>query len=61
MRWDRPRGTRLGVRRRALPTPLPTNAVDAACLVLVLPRLRALDAVFAELRRVLRPAGTLVV
>ncbi|GAA0901151.1 class I SAM-dependent methyltransferase [Pseudonocardia zijingensis] len=41
--------------------PLRDNAVDGAVLLLALPRLRELDAVFAELRRVLRPAGTLVV
>ncbi|MGQ0576781.1 MAG: methyltransferase domain-containing protein [Pseudonocardia sp.] len=44
-----------------LPLPLATNSVDAVCMLLVLPRLAALDAVFAEVRRVLRPAGTLVV
>lgn len=51
-----------GARVRAVPTALPlaTNAVDAVCLLLVLPRLLALDAVFAEIRRVLRPAGMLV-
>lgn len=45
------------------PTALPLcdNAVDGAVLLLALPRLPDLDAVFAELRRVLRPAGTLVV
>ena len=41
--------------------PLRDNAVDGAVLLLALPRLPDLDAVFAELRRVLRPAGTLVV
>jgi SAM-dependent methyltransferase len=41
--------------------PLRDNAVDGAVLLLTLPRLHALDAVFAELRRVLRPAGTLVI
>jgi SAM-dependent methyltransferase len=41
--------------------PLRDNAVDGAVLLLALPRLHALDTVFAELRRVLRPAGTLVV
>jgi SAM-dependent methyltransferase len=41
--------------------PVRDNAVDGAVLLLTLPRLLALDAVFAELRRVLRPAGTLVV
>lgn len=50
-------------RVRAIPTALPlaANAVDAVCLFLALPRLRSLDAVFAEIRRVLRPAGMLVV
>lgn len=44
------------------PTTLPgaTNSVDAVCLVLVLARLRSVDAMFAEVRRVLRPGGTLV-
>jgi SAM-dependent methyltransferase len=41
--------------------PLRDNAVDGAILMLALPRLRDLDGVFAELRRVLRPSGTLVV
>jgi SAM-dependent methyltransferase len=41
--------------------PLRDNAVDGAVLLLALPRLPDLDAVFAELRRVLRPSGTLVV
>jgi SAM-dependent methyltransferase len=41
--------------------PVCDNAVDGAVLLLTLPRLDELDAVFAELRRVLRPAGTLVV
>jgi SAM-dependent methyltransferase len=41
--------------------PLRDNAVDGAVLLLVLPRLPELDTVFAELRRVLRPGGTLVV
>ncbi|MHA6793167.1 methyltransferase domain-containing protein [Pseudonocardia bannensis] len=40
--------------------PLRADAVDAVCLVLVLPLLDRLDAVFAEIRRVLRPGGTLV-
>ncbi|MCY7340792.1 MAG: class I SAM-dependent methyltransferase [Pseudonocardia sp.] len=40
--------------------PLRSNAVDAVCLLLTLPRLRDVDDVFAELRRVLRPGGTLV-
>jgi SAM-dependent methyltransferase len=41
--------------------PVRDNAVDGAVLLLSLPRLPDLDAVFAELRRVLRPSGTLVV
>jgi SAM-dependent methyltransferase len=41
--------------------PLRDNAVDGAVLLLALPRLPDLDGVFAELRRVLRPSGTLVV
>jgi SAM-dependent methyltransferase len=46
-----------------VPTALPLrdNAVDGAVLLLALPRLPNLDGVFAELRRVLRPSGTLVV
>jgi SAM-dependent methyltransferase len=40
--------------------PLGTNSVDAVCLLLTLPRLANVDALFAEVRRVLRPAGTLV-
>jgi SAM-dependent methyltransferase len=41
--------------------PLRANAVDALALVLALPDLPDLDAVFAEVRRVLRPGGTLLV
>ncbi|MGE3289512.1 MAG: hypothetical protein AB7J32_25905 [Pseudonocardia sp.] len=48
-------------RTFAAPWPLAMNAVDGICLLLALPRLVALDPVFAEIRRVLRPAGTLVV
>lgn len=50
-------------RLRAMPTSLPLrrSSVDGICLALVLPRLTDLDGVFAELRRVLRPGGTLVV
>lgn len=46
-----------------VPTALPLrdNAVDGAVLLLTLPRLPDLDGMFAELRRVLRPSGTLVV
>lgn len=56
-------GPGAGPRVRALPHALPvaTNAVDAVCLMLELPRLAALDATFAEIRRVLKPAGMLVV
>lgn len=48
---------------QALPgaVPLRANAVDGLALLLALPSLRDLDAVFAEVRRVLRPGGTLVV
>jgi SAM-dependent methyltransferase len=50
-------------RLRAEPAALPvrTNGVDGVAMMLTLPRLAALDSVFAEVRRVLRPAGTLVV
>jgi SAM-dependent methyltransferase len=41
--------------------PLCDNAVDGAVLLLALPRLSDVDGLFAELRRVLRPSGTLVV
>jgi SAM-dependent methyltransferase len=41
--------------------PVRDNAVDGAILLLTLPRLPDVDAVFAELRRVLRPSGTLVI
>ncbi|HZG89076.1 MAG TPA: class I SAM-dependent methyltransferase [Pseudonocardia sp.] len=41
--------------------PLGTNEVDGVVLPLALPSLPDLDALFAELRRVLRPAGTLVI
>lgn len=41
--------------------PLGANTVDGIAVLLALPRLPDLDAVFAEVRRVLRPAGTLVV
>lgn len=48
---------------RAAPWSLPlrAGAVDGIALVLVLPGLPDLDALFAEIRRVLRPGGTLVV
>ena len=41
--------------------PIRTNAVDGLCLTAVLAGTTDLDALFAEVRRVLRPAGTLVV
>lgn len=41
--------------------PLRTNAVDGLCLTAVLAGASDLDALFAEVRRVLRPAGTLIV
>lgn len=40
--------------------PLRTDAVDAIAVLLAFPRLPDVDAVFAEIRRVMRPAGTLV-
>jgi SAM-dependent methyltransferase len=48
---------------RADPTalPLPARSMDGVVLLLALPTLPRLDPVFAELRRVLRPGGTLVV
>lgn len=47
---------------RATPArvPLRTNAVDAVVVLLAFPLLPDLEAVFVEIRRVLRPAGTLV-
>lgn len=39
---------------------LPARSIDAVCLTLVLPLLVNVDAAFAEIRRVLRPAGTVV-
>jgi SAM-dependent methyltransferase len=49
-------------RLRGTPDALPvrTNAVDGVAMLLALQRLPRLDDVFAELRRVLRPGGTLV-
>lgn len=41
--------------------PLRTNGVDGLCLMLVLSGTADLDGLFTEVRRVLRPAGTLVV
>lgn len=60
------RGVTPAARRpllRASPCALPLrdNAVDAVAILLALPRLPDLDATFAEVRRVLRPRGTLVV
>lgn len=63
-RWlgiDAKPGHRATVRASPLALPLRTNAVDGACLLLSLPRIGDVDAMFAELRRVLRPGGTLVV
>jgi SAM-dependent methyltransferase len=54
-------GTEPVVAGLANAVPLCDNAVDGAILLLALPRLSDLDGVFAELRRVLRPSGTLVV
>jgi SAM-dependent methyltransferase len=50
-------------RLRASDTAIPirTNGVDAICMILTLPRTDRVDDVFAEIRRVLRPGGTLVV
>lgn len=49
-------------RLRAAPTALPvqTSAIDGVALLLALPRLPDLDGLFVELRRVLRPGGTVV-
>lgn len=70
---ERPPGSWLGVdpapgpgrpyRVRGEPTALPvrTSGVDGAALLLALPALPDVDGLFAELRRVLRPGGTLVV
>jgi SAM-dependent methyltransferase len=41
--------------------PVATNGVDGLALLLALPVVGDLDGLFAELRRVLRPGGTLVV
>jgi len=54
------RGRRPQVRAATNALPIRTNAVDAICLLLTLPHLADLDDVFAEIRRVLRPGGTLV-
>lgn len=72
LRDELPAGAWLGVdfapgvgrpRVRAAPMALPLrrSVVDGICLLLTLPSLHDLDGVFAELRRVLRPGGTLVV
>jgi SAM-dependent methyltransferase len=55
--------TTAGARVRADPCELPlrSGSVDGIALLLVLPVLPRLDPVFAELRRVLHPGGTLVV
>jgi len=52
-----------GAQVRADPCDLPvrSGSVDAVALLLALPSLPRLDPVFAELRRVLRPGGTLLV
>jgi SAM-dependent methyltransferase len=58
-RWlgvDHERGP---VRGTPAAIPLRDNTVDAVALVLTLPHLRGLDQVFAEIRRVLVPGGTL--
>lgn len=71
LRAELPEGVWLGVdaaagpgrpRLRAAPSALPLgrSVVDGICLLLTLPSLPDLDRVFAELRRVLRPGGTLV-
>ncbi|WP_308257952.1 class I SAM-dependent methyltransferase [Pseudonocardia lacus] len=49
------------VRADAGELPLRSRSVDGLALLLVLPTLPDVDAVFAELRRVLRPGGMLVV
>ncbi|MCO1657498.1 methyltransferase domain-containing protein [Pseudonocardia humida] len=56
-------GNPAGARVRADPRDLPvrSRSVDGVALLLALPSLPHLDPVFAELRRVLRPGGTLVV
>jgi SAM-dependent methyltransferase len=57
----RPHGGRPLVRAAPTALPVPANAVDGVVLALALPLLSAVDTVFAEIRRVLRPSGTLVV
>lgn len=65
----RPRAGRVDLLRRgaepvpatAAALPLAANTVDGLALVLGLHLVTAIDALFAELRRVLRPGGTLVV
>ena len=48
------------VRCRADQLPIGENAVGAVCAAMCLPVLTPLDAVLAEVKRVLRPGGTLV-
>ncbi|MGI5128834.1 methyltransferase domain-containing protein [Pseudonocardia sp. CA-107938] len=48
-------------RAAAAALPVWTNALDGICLTAVLAAAPDVDGVFAEVRRVLRPAGTLVV
>ena len=55
-----PGRTRPGSGPRPTALPVRTSAVDGFALLLALPRLPDLDGLFAELRRVLRPGGTLV-
>jgi SAM-dependent methyltransferase len=57
----RPRAGRPLLRAEPWALPVADDAADGVVLLLALPRLRDLDGVFAEVRRVLRPAGTLVV
>jgi SAM-dependent methyltransferase len=49
------------LRASGTAVPIRTNGVDAICMILTLPRMAHVDDVFAEVRRVLRPGGTLVV
>jgi len=49
------------VRAEAAALPVWSNALDGLCLTAVLAGTADVDALFAEVRRVLRPAGTLVV
>ncbi|WP_433279675.1 class I SAM-dependent methyltransferase [Pseudonocardia xinjiangensis] len=54
-------GRRPVLRGAADAIPLRSHAVDGVALMLALPRLPDLDRLFAEVRRVLRPSGTLVI